>query len=43
MIRRLDPERLENILMAFFRPSAEEQNNKWLLRIFPFLFPRKEE
>jgi diadenylate cyclase len=43
MIRRLDPERLENILMAFFRPNMSEQGNKWVKRFFPFLFPRKEE
>jgi len=43
MIRRLDPERLENILMAFFRPTAPEPTGKWIGRIFPFLFPRKDE
>lgn len=43
MIRRLDPERLENILMAFFRPAAKEQNSKLIGRLFPFLFPRKDE
>ncbi|MBI3739268.1 MAG: TIGR00159 family protein [Chloroflexi bacterium] len=43
MIRRLDPERLENILMAFFRPATTEQTGKWIGRLFPFLFPRKDE
>jgi len=43
MIRRLDPERLENILMAFFRPPAKEQNHKWLERFLPLFFPRKDE
>lgn len=43
MIRRLDPERLENILLAFFRPSAMEQSNRWFTRLFPYLFTRKEE
>jgi diadenylate cyclase len=43
MIRRLDPDRLENILTAFFHPSVSEQKNKWFERFFPFLFPRKEE
>jgi diadenylate cyclase len=35
MIRRLDPERLENILIAFFRPDNERR--KFLNRTFPFL------
>lgn len=35
MIRRLDPERLENILIAFFRP--ENERRKFLNRTFPFL------
>ena len=43
IIRRLDPERLENILMAFFKPSAMEPSNKWFERLFPYLFTRKEE
>jgi diadenylate cyclase len=43
MIRRIDPERLENILLAFFRPSAMEPSNKWYERLFPYLFTRKDE
>ncbi|HTP01312.1 MAG TPA: diadenylate cyclase CdaA [Anaerolineales bacterium] len=43
MIRRIDPDRLENILLAFFRPSAMERTTRWYVRMFPFLFPRKEE
>jgi diadenylate cyclase len=35
MIRRLDPERLENILTAFYRPENESRN--FLKRTFPFL------
>lgn len=35
MIRRLDPERLENILVAFFR--TENESPRVLERIFPFL------
>jgi len=35
MIRRLDPERLENILVAFFRTGNEKP--RLLERIFPFL------
>ncbi len=43
MIRRLDPERLENILLAFFKPTAKQQSNNWLGRFFPYLFSRKDE
>lgn len=35
MIRRLDPERLENVLTAFYRPENESRN--FLKRTFPFL------
>jgi diadenylate cyclase len=35
MIRRLDPERLENILAAFFR--VEHDNGNFIQRTFPFL------
>lgn len=38
MIRRIDPERLENILMAFYRPLNSPRRN-WFQR----LFPRKDE
>ncbi|MBI5934257.1 MAG: TIGR00159 family protein [Chloroflexi bacterium] len=38
MIRRIDPERLENILLAFYRPLNAPQRN-WFQR----LFPRKDE
>ncbi len=43
MIRRIDPERLENILMAFFRPSAMQPSSRWYVRLFPYLFTRKDE
>ena len=43
MIRRIDPERLENILMAFFRPSAMQPSRRWYARLFPYLFTRKDE
>jgi diadenylate cyclase len=36
MIRRLDPERLENILSAFYRP--DQQQKGFLQRYFPYLF-----
>ena len=43
MIRRIDPERLENILLAFFRSSAMQGTNRWYVRLFPFLFTRRDE
>jgi diadenylate cyclase len=42
MLRRLDPDRLENILTAFFRPNGEIRRSNLLERYFPGLFPRKE-
>ncbi len=38
MIRRLDPERLENILSAFYRPEKRQQG--FFQRHFPYLFRR---
>jgi len=43
MIRRIEPERLENILAAFFRPDATTPQRVWLMRFFPYLFKRKDE
>jgi diadenylate cyclase len=43
MIRRIDPERLENILAAFFRPDAATPQMVWFKRYFPYLFNRKDE
>jgi len=43
MIRRLDPERLENILTAFFRPNGGPEQRKWYQQFFPYLFRRKDE
>jgi diadenylate cyclase len=43
MIRRIDPERLENILAAFFRPDTTTPQRIWLKRFFPYLFSRKDE
>ncbi len=43
MIRRIDPERLENILVAFFRPDVSTPQQVWLQRFFPYLFKRKDE
>ncbi len=42
MIRRLDPERLENILIAFYNPEKPGREN-FFRRHFPYLFPRKDE
>jgi diadenylate cyclase len=42
MIRRIDPERLENILTAFFRPDTTIPQRVWLQRLFPYLF-RKDD
>jgi diadenylate cyclase len=42
MIRRIDPERLENILTAFFRPDAATPQRIWLQRFFPYLFTHKD-
>ena len=43
MIRRLDAERLENILTAFFGTDSSKREKNIIKRIFPYLFPRKEE
>jgi diadenylate cyclase len=43
MLRRLDAERLENILTAFFRGTDDTRNGNPLVRLFPGLFKRKEE
>jgi diadenylate cyclase len=42
MIRRLDAERLENILIAFYNPEKTNREN-FFRRHFPYLFPRKDE
>ena len=42
MIRRIDPERLENILAAFFRNEATMPQRAWLRRFFPNI-RRKDE
>ncbi len=41
MIRRLDTERLENILSAFYRP--EQSSRGFFQRHFPYLFKKLEE
>ena len=43
MIRRLDPERLENILIAFFRPNRGAGQSGLFERFFPYLFPRRKD
>ncbi len=42
MIRRLDVERLENILVAFYNPEKARKES-YFRRHFPYLFPRKDE
>lgn len=42
MIRRLDSERLENILTTFFQPNGGLQQSKWYKQFFPNLFTRKD-
>jgi diadenylate cyclase len=42
MIRRIDPERLENILVAFYQSSTTMPRRLWLQRFFPYAF-RKDE
>jgi diadenylate cyclase len=43
MIRRIDPERLENILAAFFRPDVTTPQRVLLNRYFPYLFTRRDK
>jgi len=42
MLRRLDPDRLENILIAFFRPGNPMRKTNLLEKYFPGLFTRRE-
>jgi diadenylate cyclase len=43
MIRRLDIERLENILTAFFSPNGGSTHNRWYQQLFPYLFRGKDD
>jgi diadenylate cyclase len=43
MLRRLDPERLENILIAFFSPHGREYKPNFFEKLLPGLFHRKED
>lgn len=43
MLRRLDTERLENILLAFFRPNGKDYQPNFFERLLPGLFRRKED
>ncbi|HMU91628.1 MAG TPA: diadenylate cyclase CdaA [Anaerolineales bacterium] len=43
MLRRLDPDRLENILTAFFRPNGKDHKPNLLERLFPGLIPTKKD
>lgn len=42
MIRRLDPDRLENILTAFFQTNGVSQAGAWYEHLLPFSFKRKD-
>jgi diadenylate cyclase len=42
MIRRIDPERLESILIAFYNPDTSTPRTIWFRRFFPYLF-RKDD
>jgi diadenylate cyclase len=42
IIRRLDVERLENVLAAFYNPEKAKEEN-FFRRHFPYLFPHKDE
>jgi len=42
IIRRLDLERLENVLTAFYNPAQSRKEN-FFQRHFPYLFPHKDE
>ncbi|MCL4272484.1 MAG: diadenylate cyclase CdaA [Anaerolineales bacterium] len=42
MLRRLDPDRLENILTAFFRPNGREYSPNLFEKLLPGLFRGKE-
>jgi diadenylate cyclase len=42
IIRRLDLERLENVLTAFYNPDQARKEN-FFQRHFPYLFPHKDE
>lgn len=42
MLRRLDPDRLENILIAFFRPHDNARKASIFERLLPSLFPKRE-
>jgi diadenylate cyclase len=43
MIRRLDPERLENILTAFFQANGSSEHSKWYRQLFPYRAQRKDD
>jgi diadenylate cyclase len=43
MLRRLDPDRLGNVLLAFFRPITESRKRTFLERLFPSVFKRRKQ
>lgn len=42
MIRKLDVDRLENILMAFFQSNGSSGQSRWYQQLFPNLFRSKD-
>jgi diadenylate cyclase len=42
MIRKLDVDRLENILMAFFQSNGSSGQSRWYKQLFPNLFRSKD-
>lgn len=43
MIRRIDPDRLENILKAFFQPAAMQPSTAWFGKMFGTVFTRRDQ
>lgn len=43
MIRRLDSQRLENVLQVFYLPQVSTQKPNFLKRYFPYFFPPKDQ
>ena len=43
MIRKLDSDRLENILIAFFQSNGGSQQSRWYQQLFPNLFQHKDD
>jgi hypothetical protein len=42
MIRKLDVDRLENILTAFFQSNGSPERSRWYQQLFPSFFRSKD-